>query len=936
MTKRGEGEPMSIDHEQLLCFWGKTPAFGAAVDRYHPALYHMLDVACVAEVLLQMGSPRLRDALLYAWRGCNAEALLEWLPLLIAIHDLGKISAAFQGQATQASTKAQRERLEAQGIQFPRHPATDLYHAEISASWIHTRLQQLEPGTETRLIWALRDAMGGHHGRFPQKSLRDLELQIRRSERCASPWAAWRDDAYLLLRQLFAPKVSLSSVGAPHNVRAATAALTGFIVWCDWMGSNELDFPAEPTLLLTDYIAVARRRAQDAVEHAHLAIQRSQPSYTSFRELFPQTTPRPLQSLIDMLTNDQLAGPILAIMEWPTGEGKTEAAIALSRRLGALLGIDEIFFALPTMATSNQMFLRLQEIYSRLYGDMGVVRLTHSQSLVVEEQLRHRIALAADADPADQEGASSTQAIEWFTGSKKAMLAPFGVGTVDQIELASLNVRHYALRLFGLARKVVVIDEVHAYDAYMNTILEAALRWLASLGTSVILLSATLPWDRHRALAQAYREGLGEVDPVELPELPYPSLALYRQHEAHYRSCAVFRGEQRFVMRSRVRADAATEARYLVECVRAGGAVARICNRVDEAQEIYRELCTLFAGQRVLIHARFPLIERQQHEQRVEEWVGKATERHAAMPIIIVGTQVLEQSLDYDVDLMISDFAPIDLLLQRAGRLHRHQRPNDQRRPAHYSQPVLEVCLPQGIDGLPNWQRWEAIYEPYILWKTWEALGGHRGETERTITLPQDYRPLIEAVYGASHPSASEPQVAALIEKAWERFQRHQHELQAQGRRPLIPDVTSPDPIIVNGGTAFYDEESHEIHAQLAKTRLGERISLVPIYTVHGGLALDSDGTWQLSLDIPPRLQDTTLVGIEQLLQHAIPVSDRALVAAYRAEHDLLRWPASWGELPVMLRSIFPLYLDEHHSAIIGDRKVTLDRELGLVIEKVN
>src|SRR5262245_4715533 len=102
---------MTIDDNILLQFWGKTPKQGDPPERYHPAIYHMLDVAFVAEALLHNGAPRLRRALLHTWDGCDADALLAWLPFLIATHDLGKISAAFQGQAKQEDTRRQRERL---------------------------------------------------------------------------------------------------------------------------------------------------------------------------------------------------------------------------------------------------------------------------------------------------------------------------------------------------------------------------------------------------------------------------------------------------------------------------------------------------------------------------------------------------------------------------------------------------------------------------------------------------------------------------------------------------------------------------------------------------------------------------------------------------------------------------------------------------------
>lgn len=921
---------MTNDENLLLQFWGKTPKAGDPPERYHPAIYHMLDVAFVAEALLRDGAPRLRRALLHAWDGCDADALIAWLPFLIATHDLGKISAAFQGQASNPASAEQRKRLINAGVRFASG-SVELYHAEISAVWLHDYLAHRELGTSERLVWALRDAMGGHHGRFTQAGMRDVRKRLLASERGEVRWPAWRDTTYALLRRVLAPSGDLAALGAPRNLRPATAALTGFIVWCDWMGSNEHDFQASPDVTIEQYMIAGRARAAAALELHRLRAGRPMPTYAGFGALFPDP-PRPLQELIDTFSPEDLEGPLLAVIEAPTGEGKTEAALALARRIANYSGIDEIFFALPTMATGNQMFTRLETFYCALYGQGGAVRLTHSQSVALEVDLRARMRPAGDSDSADRDGRSADAVIEWFVGPKKAMLAPFGVGTVDQIELAGLNVRHYALRLFGLAGKVVVIDEIHAYDAYMSTILAHTLTWLASLGCSVILLSATLPAERHRALATAFLSGLGHPAPLELPaELPYPALSLYRAGGQRRETCAVFRGEQRFTMRFALQRDPKADAAYLLDLVRDGGAVVRLCNRVDDAQVVYQALLDLrLPGSCVLLHARFPLKERQKREQRIEELVGKTTTRTAAQRLIIVGTQVLEQSLDYDVDVMISDFAPIDLLLQRAGRLHRHAR--GQQRPTRHAHPILEVLLPLHADGLPNWERWAAIYDAYILWRTWETLRVGMANDARDIVLPRDYRPLIEAVYaedvidrmGASH--------AAAVAHARACSEREVGEQEAKARRPLTPDALSRDAITEAATHTFIgDEDGQAASWQLAKTRLGDRVTVVPVYRAGDGLALDLGGTWRISRDIPPGMDLQ-----KEIIAHAVPISDRRIIAAYRDEGRAreLRWP--WGEIPPLLRSLYPLPLDRTHTACcFDDRSARLDAELGLVIEKL-
>lgn len=934
----------------LLQFWGKTPKAGEPAERFHPAVFHMLDVALVAEALLRDGAPRLRNALLYAWQGCDPAALLAWLPFLIATHDLGKIAAAFQGQVD-----PQRERLAQVGVQLSAKKA-DLYHAEISAYWLHEELQRREPGVADGLIWALRDAMGGHHGRFAEATMRQIGQRLKASERGEDRWPTWREQCYTLLRKLLAPPGDLAAIGSPDTVRPATVALTGFIVWCDWMGSNEHDFPATPSLAPDAYLVLCRTRASRALELHRLRASRPAPQYPGFQSVFPDIgSPRPLQGLIDTLPGAGLEAPSLTVIEAPTGEGKTEAALALARRIAAARGIDEIFFALPTMATGNQMFTRLERLYQQLYPGQGAVRLTHSQAFAIEDDLRRRVALSPDADRYDPEGRSADAALEWFAGAKKAMLAPFGVGTVDQVELGGLNVRHYALRLFGLAGKVVVIDEVHAYDAYMSAILDHTLTWLAGLGCAVILLSATLPAGRHRALAKAFLGGLPQAraddrnDPYgrsalrpnaphdaseptapALPaELPYPALSRYGAGAAYQASCAVFRGEQRFTLRLSDQRTADEEAAYLIDLVRDGGAVARLCNRVDDAQAIYQALIDrLPAGDRILLHARFPLKDRKRREEAIEQLVGKTTARTADQPLIIVGTQVLEQSLDYDVDVMVSDFAPIDLLLQRAGRLHRHSRAG--RRPARHAEPALEVTLPQDAAGTPDWSRWKPIYDPYILWRSLATLREGMADERRTIVLPRDYRPLIEAVYDDRTPTGP---YAESIARAYVAYRTSIDEQQAKACVPLIPAMVSGDAITEDGGRAFIEDEAGQAASwQLAKTRLGDRITLVPVYTSDGELTLDPHGTIRLSADTRPDLEQQ-----KDLLNHAVPISDRRIIAAYRDERRErgLRWPWPEREIPALVRSLHPLRLDRHtHSATIAGRTLRLDPNLGLVIEK--
>lgn len=582
------------------------------------------------------------------------------------------------------------------------------------------------------------------------------------------------------------------------------------------------------------------------------------------------------------------------------------------------------------MATGNQMFGRLSKFYDRLYGVGGAVKLIHGQAALLEDELR-RIALIEPSNDSDANtvhwAASGEEMLNWFSSSKRALLAPFGAGTVDQVELAGLHTRYYMLKLFSLAGKIVVVDEVHAYDAYMNMILEHTLQWLAALGTSVILLSATLPAQRHAALATACMQGVSGDDEhtIDTPtDLHYPVLSIYNAHGQRRLEVDAFRPEQRLALQFIHDEGYDTQAQRLLDLVAEGGAVARLCNRVDDAQGIFAALQRLDPPNCVLIHARFPLEDRKQLEYRVNELVGRDTQRTTTDRVIIVGTQVLEQSLDYDVDVMVTDLAPIDLLLQRAGRLHRHQRD----RLPRFRDAVMYVQFPLAADDLPDWKRWKRIYDAYILWRTWEVLQNRAANGITLIMLPNDYRPLIEAVYTSELPPLdTNAPYAEAMQQAWDAMQKAQRTMDGEAKLRLTPNPLRRDGITRGDELQFIEDEDGALTGWLAaKTRLGDRVTAIPLYRVDGKLSLDPQGKQLLPKKSPTTEQQTAL------LNRALPVSDPRLI-------DVLRRPAQWpwgSKTPALLEHVYPLELDTNGATKLAGITIQLDSLLGLTLNGEN
>jgi len=497
--------------------------------------------------------------------------------------------------------------------------------------------------------------------------------------------------------------------------------------------------------------------------------------------------------------------------------------------------------------------------------------------------------------------------LSWFGPLKKALLAPFGVGTIDQAELAVLNVRHVALRCAGLAGKVVILDEVHAYDTYMTTIVERLLTWLHALGASVIVLSATLPISRRQALAEAWEAGAPPPDEAEC----YPRVEVTSGAGRYVAAPPSFQKERTIRLRRLALPGAAADERaaWLLESVRDGGCACWIANTVGEAQAIFRALRQQAPADLplTLLHSRYPMARRGEIEREIVRAYGPESPdvRHG----IVVGTQVLEQSLDLDFDVLVSDLAPVDLLLQRAGRLHRHARPT---RPI--GEAVFWVNVPRELDGTDGLGSASAIYDEYILRRTLRTLEGREA-----IHLPAEYRPLIEAVYAEGEPED------AVLRPAWTKWQRTTAIARDEADLRLLPAPIEDEAFSTRAAELRFQEREDSASWGVAQTRLGaETITLLPLER-RGHSAWLASADLTMRLNAPPR-RETALT----CLRHAIRVSHRGVVHAVQEEpapkDALFRHP--------LLTNVRPLWLVDGRATLGpgGRLAVCLDEDLGLVI----
>jgi CRISPR-associated endonuclease/helicase Cas3 len=735
----------------LSLLWGKArPNLKAAPagPAMHPLVAHVLDVAAVGMLLPDAGRLGLD-------RRC--------LGFLLTLHDIGKISRSFQAQAPVHWPQAL---LGPPPVNIPGFPH--------DAMGLHLLLGPLQASLRTTFLadrrgrrsWAdpLLHALAGHHGRPAHLSRSPGNAELGPAAVAAA------ETLVTVMLDVFRPP-PLCPPATDRSVQCLSWKLAGSVTLADWIGSRQEWFPYVTSSLVddpADYLwNHALPRAARAINAAGLSVTGTSP-FTGVRRLFPGIHhPTPVQSWAEQAPLPP--GPLLAVIEDLTGSGKTEAALVLAHRLMAGGCADGLFLALPTMATANAMFGRLAEAYHRLFpaDARPSLALAHGRAhldprfratIPREDAAEALLRGKAPSEPADEPAEAHCAA--WLADDRRrVLLAQVGIGTIDQALLAVLPVRHAVLRQRGLAGKVLIVDEAHAFDAYMNRELRALLSFHAALGGSAILLSATLPRAVRQGLVDAFHDGLGAPRAM-LDTTTYPLATLTAATGTSETPCAPREDLPRRVAVSRLPDEGAAIAR-ITTAAQAGAAVVWVRNTVDEAIAAAAALRARGLSP-LLFHARFAMADRLRVEAEVLRRFGRDADP-AERPGVLVATQVVEQSLDLDFDLLCTDLAPMDLLIQRAGRLWRHERGQ---RPVEG--PELLVVSPEPVDEpAAGWLRealpgTAAVYrDPALLWRTARAVFG-RG----AIVTPGDMRPLIEEAYDREAPGAVPPALARAAQEA--------------------------------------------------------------------------------------------------------------------------------------------------------------------------
>ncbi|WP_161971492.1 CRISPR-associated helicase Cas3' [Acidipropionibacterium jensenii] len=893
------------DQDPISLLWAKSDAGGHP----HSLVGHLLDTAAVAEIIWdEFMAPITRRLLDQACHGHGRQTYV----LICGLHDIGKASPAFQRKCPDLAAPI-RDYLPLR-LQ-PSRGDQQWHHTRAGARFLMELLDTRFPqAKDLRQHW-VEVIVLGHHGK-----VMDLpDIKLKRSQSDEKAWRGTQETLVeLLTREL---EIPLSVLVVPPPSQSLQLELAGYVVMADWIASCS-EFPGIG--MRGEQIDEARHRARRAWKHLGFTPGWRPEALASGVSAFPQQfelSPRPLQRLAAEAALS-IPEPGLMIIEAPMGEGKTEAGEFATEILARRFGCDGFIFAMPTQGTTDTMYQRVLRWNNRVEPDVPVT-LLHGKAMLNEQWLK---ILHQDADELsdiyddDPYGVTpsgntrrSTAPSVWLLGRHRQLLSPLVVGTVDQILRAAVRAKFVMLRHAGLAGKVLIIDEVHSYDVYMSTFLHELLRWCAGAKIPVILMSATLPPALRDRLIASYTS-----KPVELaPSDSYPVItSVLPDSSTSQASCAPFRQDMEVsveVLPTNDPDDVTPIVDAVVEESSEGGCILVILNTVKRAQKAYELLRDRGVPSQIL-HGRLTTGARADRTAELVDLLGDDRSLDSGRPhrLVVVATQIAEQSFDVDADMLFTDIAPIDLLLQRIGRVHRHIRPVSERPACLRTPRIIVTGLHLAGSGEPSWAK--AIGYVYAPW-TLLAASYQLREGKTGWSIPGDIPRLVTDAYNTDwEPDSGWPSVAET---------RHQQEAKESGR------TSSADTFLLGGSLIPGGETLEGLHYQPAAddeqhptVRDGEPTREICL------VVRREDGYF--SLDGRPLGPNGERCSNPDLARHVLG----DCVRVRESEHlgDLRPLPA-WRDIPLLAWQE-TLILDSDQQTSVDGAVVRYDDELGLVIDR--
>lgn len=910
---------------KTLSLWGKKNVNDDNEKMWLPLIAHLIDTKNVINWLYNHWINDGQRHILQ--RNFEDEDIVQNLVKFLGyIHDIGKATPAFQIKQSYIHNEDLDQNLVEKLLRNSFDGLDNSKIKKINTSKTPHALAGEVILENNGLNESIGAIIGGHHGK-PQEEYFDYEDQLNNwtsnyyqsdSGSETSVGANWKQVQNELINYGLGLCHFNNLEDIPDVTEPQAVILEGLVIMADWLASGEYLvkdnqrvplFPLIPVDQDFASINTDERYRQGISVWADLFDPWEPEVINNPRRVYKERwkfTPRQIQEKMSETIGASL-DPGIIIVEAPMGIGKTEIALTAVEQLAAKTGMNGLFFGLPTQATANAMFNRVDKWLSEIATDQKEklqIKLMHGKAQFNEEYRN-----IPNADNIE-DGSSSVVVNEWFNG-KKSILSSFVIGTVDQLLLMGLKQKHLALRHLGMSGKVVVIDEVHAYDIYMDSYLEKAVQWLGAYHVPVIALSATLPVAKRNSLLQTYCVGKYGNKRFKTTNEDwktchsYPLLSILDGKTLKQVSDFSDELKNTSIEITRLNIEDSELIKTINQKISDGGVAGVIVNTVRRAQELARLAESKMPSDVniLVLHSAFLATDRRKLENKLQDAIGKNKKRPYKM--IVIGTQVLEQSLDIDFDVMYTDIAPMDLILQRIGRLHRHQI----QRPKKLEKPQLYIM---GINEFGNYgDANESIYAKYLLTKTDYFL-------KDKVNIPSDISDLVQKVY--SETTDSEIKNLRESKQIFEINQKKSKH-KANGYQIEAPDdeETLHGWLDNDSGTDLKDSK-----AEAAVRDTNESIEIVLLYQ-------DDKGYNLLNGQSIEDVYDNIIAQQLIRLPHALTINiDRSIeeLEKITTKHFPQWKDSNW------LKGSLALVLDKNKETEFNGYSVKYSRDLGLIYKK--
>lgn len=852
-----------------------------------------------------------------------------------AVHDIGKATPYFQlKRSFRRDEELDGQILE--NLKSAGFKELDKFYTATELKESHQSMGQFMLA-KRGVNMTVADIVGAHHG-HPKSTIKGMDTSHTNffyhvSDNNSDIYKTWMDIHDELFNRALEAAGYESVDEIPLISQPAQVLFSALLIMADWITSNEKYFP----LIDIGSFDISNTRVEDGyIKWRNDRTEIWSPDFVDVNKIYeerfklgggakfvPRDAQRKITEVIEK-TNE----PGIVIFEAPMGMGKTEAALVAVEQLAKKTGRTGMFFGLPTQATSNGIFSRVSAWLENLTDDVSKersVRLIHGKAALNKEF--SDLPKSRNIHEEETNDKNTVSVNDWFSGRKLSMLDDFTVGTIDQFLLVALKQKHLMLRHLGFANKVVVIDEVHAYDDYMGVYLYQAIKWMGAYGVPVVVLSATLPIEKRNELVKNYLEGKDiflEDGEAELPEEfykneYYPLLTLTDGEKVIQFEDFEKEAGTNFDIYKLSKAESEDIAE-LIKSITNEGVVGVIVNTVRKAQEYARICSEIFGEENVfLLHSSFIATDRYKKEEELLKTIGKNGDRPKFK--IVIGTQVIEQSLDIDFDVLITELAPMDLILQRMGREHRHK---NNKRPEHLATPKVYVLNSTEYDFDKGSTY---VYDEYLLFRTEYFL-------PQKINLPNDISHLVQLVYSEKELTIDN-KLAEIYNEYRNKFVKNKKEKEFKAKRyridcPMAPDFSEEDLIVKWIEHPKNVAELSEVKASAQVRDSDESIEVIALKKCEGGYEFfDEKGLLDINDNkTAMKMAQHTLrlprqvfyeVGIDKVIK---------LLEDYYNE-NLSDWDnQSW------LKSNLGIIFDENGEFKIFDKILKYDQKYGLIVEK--